>query len=106
MIIQNMQSIMADNKGSERGFLRNLLKEYLQSVALSYIYNSFYGHLIFTGGSALRVCFGLPRLSEDLDFDYERQFDPNNFFHGLTNYFKKTQKIPAISVKTNRERIY
>ncbi len=50
--------------------IKNLLKAHLQYPVLDLIYNDpGYSHFIFTGGSCLRVCFGAPRLSEDLDFD-------------------------------------
>lgn len=50
--------------------IKNFLKEYLQYPVLNFIYNSdSYKNFIFTGGSCLRICFGAPRLSEDLDFD-------------------------------------
>ncbi|MEW6103904.1 MAG: nucleotidyl transferase AbiEii/AbiGii toxin family protein [bacterium] len=50
--------------------IRNYLKEHLQLYILDFVYNRSYGkELIFTGGSCLRFCFGLNRVSEDLDFD-------------------------------------
>lgn len=55
----------ADNKV----FQRNILKEYLQIFILDFIYShKRYSRLFFYGGSCLSHCFGLPRLSEDLDF--------------------------------------
>ena len=56
--------------------IKNYLKEYLQYPALNFIYNSRdYKNFIFTGGSCLRICFGAPRLSEDLDFDlYKKDY--------------------------------
>lgn len=57
--------------GAPDFIIRNYLKEYLQYPVLDLLYNSReYKNLIFTGGSCLRVCFGAPRLSEDLDFDF------------------------------------
>jgi hypothetical protein len=48
-------------------FKRNLLKEYLQVLALSFIYSQrAYQSLIFYGGSCLRHCFEIERLSEEL----------------------------------------
>lgn len=50
--------------------IKNFLKEFLQYPVLDLIYNNAkYKNFIFTGGSCLRICFGAPRLSEDLDFD-------------------------------------
>lgn len=45
------------------------LKEILQEVALYGLANAnFFDEAIFHGGSALRILYGLPRFSEDLDF--------------------------------------
>ena len=52
----------------------NFLREYIQYLVLNFLYNQkIYKKLVFKGGSCLRICFGLPRLSEDLDFDYSKQ---------------------------------
>lgn len=45
------------------------LKEILQEIALYGLANAdFFNKAIFQGGSALRILYGLPRFSEDLDF--------------------------------------
>jgi len=45
------------------------LKEILQEIALYGLANAnFFDKAIFQGGSALRILYGLPRFSEDLDF--------------------------------------
>lgn len=45
------------------------LKEILQEIALYGLANTnFFDKAIFHGGSALRILYGLPRFSEDLDF--------------------------------------
>lgn len=50
--------------------IKNALKEYLQFPVLAFIYSHVdYRNFIFTGGSALRIVYNLPRLSEDLDFN-------------------------------------
>ncbi|MAG44583.1 hypothetical protein CL633_01710 [bacterium] len=58
----------------------NFLKEYLQFPVLDFIYNNpKYQNLIFIGGSCLRICYNLPRLSEDLDFDlFQKDYDKLN----------------------------
>jgi len=51
-------------------FKRNILREYLQYKILEIIYTSPYaGKTVFMGGTALHIAHGLPRFSEDLDFD-------------------------------------
>lgn len=45
------------------------LKEILQEIAIYGLANAnFFDEAIFHGGSALRILYGLPRFSEDLDF--------------------------------------
>lgn len=51
-------------------FERGLLREYLQYQILSLIFNHKVGQkLSFLGGTNLRLVHGLPRFSEDIDFD-------------------------------------
>ncbi|MCX5679605.1 MAG: nucleotidyl transferase AbiEii/AbiGii toxin family protein [Candidatus Omnitrophica bacterium] len=53
-----------------RHFKRNLLREYLQYKILEAVFASRYGQkLVFMGGTAIHIVHGLPRFSEDLDFD-------------------------------------
>lgn len=50
--------------------IKNAVKEYLQFPVLAFLYGrSAYQNFVFMGGSALRIIYGLPRLSEDLDFN-------------------------------------
>ncbi|MBI4972636.1 MAG: nucleotidyl transferase AbiEii/AbiGii toxin family protein [Candidatus Omnitrophica bacterium] len=52
---------------------RGILREYLQVVILNSIYKHKFGRLMFfTGGTALRFFYNMPRFSEDLDFDTKR----------------------------------
>ena len=47
----------------------SIFREYLQLVFLSYLYQEKEASkIIFKGGTALRLLFGSPRFSEDLDF--------------------------------------
>jgi predicted nucleotidyltransferase component of viral defense system len=68
---------------------RNLAKEYLQVLVLSFVYShKDYRSLIFYGGSSLRHCYGLPRLSEDLDFvDIEKRIDLSGLAEDLKKFF-------------------
>lgn len=69
-------------------FVRTRLKEVLQDYVLNFVYNHpRYQQLIFTGGTCLRKAYGLPRLSEDLDFDYSKKFDIQNFAADVIEYF-------------------
>ena len=49
---------------------RAVLREYLQVIILNSIYKQKLGRMLFfTGGTALRFFYHMPRFSEDLDFD-------------------------------------
>lgn len=50
--------------------IKNAVKEYLQFPVLAFLYSQKkYQSFVFMGGSALRIIYGLPRLSEDVDFN-------------------------------------
>lgn len=54
----------------------NVLKEELQFYVLDFIYHHLeYSHWIMYGGSALRICYDLDRMSVDLDFEVEHKID-------------------------------
>lgn len=77
-------------------FERNVKKEKLQDIILSYVYNtSSYNTLIFTGGTCLRKVYGLNRLSEDLDFDIPKDssFGIAKFAKDIRNYLSAQIKI-------------
>lgn len=73
----------------------NCLKEVLQFPVLNFIYTNeeYKKSFIFTGGSCLRICYSLPRLSEDLDFDLSsrnfKSLDLGKMGAALTTYFQK-----------------
>ena len=61
---------LAEHGGLEAEVKRNTLKEELQYYALNFIYHhKDYSEWIMYGGSALRICHGLDRMSVDLDFE-------------------------------------
>lgn len=64
-----LAQLLAQTPSESLIFKRNILKEYFQVVILDFIYSHRdYGRMFFYGGSCLSHCYGLPRLSEDLDF--------------------------------------
>lgn len=61
----------------------NALKEELQFYVLDFIYHhQEYSKWIMYGGSALRICYDLDRMSVDLDFELSHEID-NDFLGGL-----------------------
>ncbi|MFH1838249.1 MAG: nucleotidyl transferase AbiEii/AbiGii toxin family protein [Candidatus Kuenenbacteria bacterium] len=88
-------------------FKKNLIKEYLQIFALSFIYSKKkYRDLIFYGGSCLKYCFGLERLSEDLDFvDLKKKINLEDLKNELVVFFEKEFNL-KIKAKIQKFRIY
>ncbi|MDI6731667.1 MAG: nucleotidyl transferase AbiEii/AbiGii toxin family protein [Candidatus Margulisbacteria bacterium] len=101
---------MLKSKGLRSDYIINEIKEYLQVRALNFIYNEkkYNQKLIFTGGTCLRFCFGLPRLSEDLDFDYKDKISISGLKEEITDYFKKVFKYSGITsaLKGKNDKIY
>ena len=101
MLLDDLQMTFDTNKQYHPLYVRNLLKEQLQYYVVNFIYNSSYAdHFLFTGGTCLRFCFDLPRLSEDLDFDVTefRSFTHDRFVHDLKDYFKQTLRYPDVDI--------
>ncbi|MCF6289771.1 MAG: nucleotidyl transferase AbiEii/AbiGii toxin family protein [Desulfobacterales bacterium] len=65
----------------------NALKEIMQEIALLGLWRvKFYEHALFYGGSCLRILYGLPRFSEDLDFSLLRtnlDFDLSKYYAAI-----------------------
>ena len=101
------QDLLREHPSVPDLFKRNLLKEYLQVLVLSLIYSKpQYQSLLFYGGSCLRHCFGLERLSEDLDFvDLTRKVSLNSLSEDLTLFFQKELGLDLIC-KIQKFRIY
>lgn len=90
MILNSLQTVIKNNPQAGPLYLRNLLKVALQFYALNFVYTSPWGdNLLFKGGTCLRFCFDLPRLSEDLDFDIkkDKEFDLKLFVKNISSYF-------------------
>jgi hypothetical protein len=102
-----LKKIASDNSGRPDLYIRNSLKECLQIPVLHYIYSSpGYRELFFYGGTCLAQCYGLPRLSEDLDFvDAEKTADIENMASELKEFFRSETDLEA-EVKTQKFRIY
>jgi predicted nucleotidyltransferase component of viral defense system len=89
---------------------RNALKEELQFYVLNFIYHHpKYSDWIMYGGSALRICHDLNRMSVDLDFEVDHKIT-SDFLSQLkeetAQYFKNTYGVGAdfltIGVTNNR----
>lgn len=104
MLEEILKQIVAGekNQGWPMSVILNSLKEYVQYIVLSKLYNEKkYKRLVFKGGSCLRMCFGLPRLSEDIDFDYDPETLGGFSLDVLENFLKwKVKSVDFDNLET------
>lgn len=63
------ERLLMDLSQKERISIDMLIHEQYEMFVLNHLWQSSFGsHLIFMGGTALRLCYQSPRYSEDLDF--------------------------------------
>ncbi len=107
MIKAELRKILsqAGIKSNNRLYLRNLLKEYLQAYVLFFIYTTdrYKEKLIFTGGTCLRHFYNLPRLSEDLDFDYEKKLDSSLLAGSLREFFERKYQYNELEISVKQD---
>lgn len=111
MLIQTLQKKTQEfkSKNLTNDVIKNYLKEYIQLMILEFLYSQKkYQNLIFTGGTCLRFCYGLNRLSEDLDFDTVEKINKKQLAANLREYFnKKIQyKNLEIAIKGKNQKLY
>jgi predicted nucleotidyltransferase component of viral defense system len=99
-IIYKLKTLTDEYKeqGYSEALVKNLLKEYLQDIILSIIYNDDeFKHLIFYGGTCLRKLYNINRLSEDLDFESHNPIDLNDLKNVFLEYFQieKLNRVTA-----------
>lgn len=94
LTIENLQKFTKKFQTNEY----NVVREYIQHLCLSNLYrNKESENLLFKGGTALRLIYGSPRFSEDLDFT-------GHFYHHneLEELFLKTLlEIERIGIVIN-----
>lgn len=102
MIINQLKTIYEQNHNKNPLYIRSVLKGNLHYYILNFVYNSKYADsFLFKGGTALRFCFGLPRLSEDVDFDVKNfnQFNFGTFISDLQTFFADKYQYKELNVK-------
>ena len=113
MLINILKEIVSEkqNLGIPNFVIINFLKEYLQYPVLNRIYSKKeYKDFIFTGGSCLRICYGLPRLSEDLDFDltskHFKKLGLESLAKNLIQYFATNHLLEINTKIQSDKRLY
>ncbi|KZK75091.1 MAG: hypothetical protein A3K90_04300 [Pelodictyon luteolum] len=83
--------------------VENGLREVMQEVALAGLYRGgFFEKAAFYGGTCLRIFYGLPRFSEDLDFSLlasDPEFSLEPYFKALRDEFSSLGLQVEISAK-------
>lgn len=102
-----LKDLADKSKVENKLFKRNILKEYLQILVLDFVYsNPEYSQMFFYGGSCLAHCFGLNRLSEDLDFvDAKKTVAISKLAGDLEYYFKNNTDL-EVTATAQKFRIY
>ncbi len=107
MIVQELKRVcdLERSRGMSQDYIKNALKEYLQVYVLSFVYTSprYNKEMIFTGGTCLRHFYELPRLSEDVDFDYTGELDTTELADGLREYFRVKYKYDDASISIKQQ---
>jgi predicted nucleotidyltransferase component of viral defense system len=106
LLLEKLKNIVEEQraKGYSDIVIINSLKEYLQYAVLDFVYhNAKYSHLVMYGGTLLRICYDLERMSEDLDFQTSRPFPFEEFKEDIIQHFKGTYDL-EIEVKTKAEK--
>lgn len=107
ILIEKLKKVVETRRaeGTPDNVILNVLKEELQYPLLNFVYNhKEYSHLIMYGGTLLRIAYGLPRMSEDLDFQTDEAFDFMQFEQDLIKHFKTTYGVD-VEVKMKSERL-
>jgi len=84
--------------------LNNASHEVMQQIVLAGLYRGgFFDHAAFYGGTCLRIFYGMPRFSEDMDFSLllaDKKFALENYFDAIIAEFKALGKEVNIHKKT------
>ena len=94
---ETIQKLATQQQTSE---FPNIIREYFQHLFLSQLYRiEGAENILFKGGTALKIIYGSPRFSEDLDFSIfnVEQYQQENFIEGVFN--KVLVEIERIGVK-------
>jgi predicted nucleotidyltransferase component of viral defense system len=100
-----MEQSLAEQRARELKIDRTqVVREYWELIVLKGLYDSSFGrYLIFKGGTALRLTYGSPRFSEDLDFSLTRDVLKGKF-SALVK--KSIVPFPELSLTDLQEKYY
>lgn len=88
--MENLQEFASKNQTT----LENVTREYIQHLFLSSLYKIKGSEkLLFKGGTSLRIVYGSPRFSEDLDFDGQNIYQPKTIDDLFIKTISEIEKI-------------
>ncbi len=78
-----------------------VIREEAELIFLNGLFeSSFSDRLIFKGGTALRLVYGAPRFSEDLDFSVTAKINPAEFKRVITDITKSDERFSLKDLKS------
>ena len=87
--------------------LDQIVREEYEMVLLNSIFDSSLGSkLVFRGGTALRLAYGSPRFSDDLDFSQTDNIDETEFINWCENTSQKNPKLELIEAIKKHYTLY
>lgn len=110
-LVANFEQIiqMAQKDGLPMEKKRGIVREYLQTQFITYLYQlPFSNQLSFIGGTSLRLLRGLDRFSEDLDFDNLGLSHPElaNLIIHVVELINRENIEANLSDKTVKDKVY
>lgn len=83
--------------------IEQIVREKYEMLFLKELFESKIGrNLIFKGGTALRLCFGSPRFSQDLDFSLKRKISQKDFFEIIKFFPEKFSLVRIDDIFSKR----
>lgn len=74
--------------------IEQIVREEYEMIFLKRLFESKIGkNLIFKGGTSLRLCYGSPRFSQDLDFSLKGQVNKKDFFEIINSFPKESPQV-------------
>ncbi|MBU0976093.1 MAG: nucleotidyl transferase AbiEii/AbiGii toxin family protein [Patescibacteria group bacterium] len=96
MLLEKLKEKFSElqGEGKSEDAILIALKEILQHYILNFVYTSKdYSHLTMYGGTALRIGYELPRMSEDVDFQTSKKVDIERFAEDMMKHFKDNYNL-------------
>lgn len=103
-ILTNKVSELKKQKVPGQKILNMIKEDPLHLIVLNFLYShKIYKNCVMYGGSALKIMYGLPRMSVDLDFQMNFPFLPEDFKKDIIDYFKDKYGYEKLGIHVGAE---